>query len=70
MRSDFELVQSYLATAIKIHRSQLWIGNSNNDSLLDILEELLSVEDEIWSNYDQVIVENSAVVQWIKNALL
>lgn len=73
-RKDFELVQAYLATAIKIHRLALWQSDSENPSQVDelttVLEELSLEEERVWSDYDQVMVQNAAVAQWVKNALL
>lgn len=95
-RKDFELVQAYLATAIKIHRCvnkieagspkglidvlnipyrlALWQSDSENPSQVDelttVLEELSLEEERVWSDYDQVMVQNAAVAQWVKNALL
>nr|CDJ91112.1 WD40 repeat and Small-subunit processome domain containing protein [Haemonchus contortus]CDJ91115.1 WD40 repeat and Small-subunit processome domain containing protein [Haemonchus contortus] len=72
-RKDFELVQAYLATAMKIHRSSLWKNEDQTegvDELAEVLEELSIEEERVWSDYDQVIVQNAAVAQWVKNALL
>ncbi|KAK6032670.1 WD domain, G-beta repeat protein [Ostertagia ostertagi] len=72
-RKDFELVQAYMATAIKIHRSSLWKNEGQSketDELLKVLEELSVEEEHVWSDYDQVMVQNAAVAQWVKNALL
>ncbi|VDM58338.1 unnamed protein product [Angiostrongylus costaricensis] len=72
-RRDFDLVQAYLAASIKIHRSSLWRsdeGDKEVDELLKILEDLSLEEEFGWSNYDQIMVENAAVAQWIKNALV
>ncbi|EPB75588.1 hypothetical protein ANCCEY_05322 [Ancylostoma ceylanicum] len=72
-RKDFDLVQAYLATAMKIHRSTLWRKEGDEkgaDELTSVLEELSLEEERIWSQYDQVIVENAAVTQWVKNALI
>ncbi|KIH61397.1 hypothetical protein ANCDUO_08334 [Ancylostoma duodenale] len=72
-RKDFDLVQAYLATAMKIHRSTLWRKEGDEkeaDELTNVLEELSLQEERIWSEYDQVIVENAAVTQWVKNALI
>uniref|UniRef100_A0A0K0DP03 Utp21 domain-containing protein n=1 Tax=Angiostrongylus cantonensis TaxID=6313 RepID=A0A0K0DP03_ANGCA len=72
-RRDFDLVQAYLAASIKIHRSSLWRsdeGDKEVDELLKTLEDLSLEEEFGWSNYDQIMVENAAVAQWIKNALI
>nr|CDJ82244.1 WD40 repeat and Small-subunit processome domain containing protein [Haemonchus contortus] len=72
-RKDFELVQAYLATAMKIHRSSLWKNENQTegvDELAEVLEELSIEEERVWSDYDQVMVQNAAVAQWVKNALL
>ncbi|RCN48975.1 Utp21 specific WD40 associated domain protein [Ancylostoma caninum] len=72
-RKDFDLVQAYLATAMKIHRSTLWRKEGDKkeaDELTNVLEELSLEEERIWSEYDQVIVENAAVTHWVKNALI
>ncbi|XGW26627.1 hypothetical protein V3C99_007325 [Haemonchus contortus] len=72
-RKDFELVQAYLATTMKIHRSSLWKNEDQNegvDELAQVLEELSIEEERVWSDYDQVMVQNAAVAQWVKNALL
>ncbi|VDL79731.1 unnamed protein product [Nippostrongylus brasiliensis] len=72
-RQNFELVQAYMATAMKIHRCALWrreSGDEKVDELTAVLEELSIEEDRIWSDYDEVMVQNTAVAQWVKNALL
>ncbi|KAK6058987.1 Utp21 specific WD40 associated domain protein [Cooperia oncophora] len=72
-RKDFELVQAYMATAIKIHRSSLWKKEDQSegvDELVKVLEELSIEEERVWSDYDQTMVQNAAVAQWVKNALL
>ncbi|KAK5965407.1 WD repeat-containing protein 36 [Trichostrongylus colubriformis] len=72
-RKDFELVQAYMATAIKIHRSSLWKKDDQSegvDELMKALEELSVEEEHVWLDYDQVMVQNAAVAQWVKNALL
>lgn len=67
-RSDFELAQSYMSAAIRIHRSVLW--NSEDDELSSVLEKLSLEVDEAWSPLDDLLNDNAAVVQWVKNALL
>ncbi|VDM72405.1 unnamed protein product [Strongylus vulgaris] len=70
-KKNFDLVQAYLAAAIKIHRATLWLGEENGeDELAKVLEELSTEEECIWSDYDQVMVENASVTLWVKNALL
>ncbi|KJH51737.1 Utp21 specific WD40 associated domain protein [Dictyocaulus viviparus] len=73
-RRDFELVQAYLATSIRIHRSSLWYGHEdkteNGDELSNVLQDLYMEITHAWSNYDEIMVENAAVAQWIKNALI
>ncbi|KAJ1374073.1 hypothetical protein KIN20_036666 [Parelaphostrongylus tenuis] len=72
-RRDFDLVQAYLATSIRIHRSTLWRsdkGDKEVDELLKTIEDLSLEEESVWSGYDQIMLENAAVAQWIKNALV
>lgn len=112
-RRDFELVQSYLATFLNIHHSELWSAaidddneqtlkikeevdiwaESNNDDAADnrpmdvdmeernrqhdeqikitkLLEELLTLQKESWSDVRALMNANSSLVQWIKNALI
>ncbi|ETN70288.1 Utp21 specific WD40 associated domain protein [Necator americanus] len=72
-RRDFDLVQAYLATALKIHRSALWQEEDDAreaEQLTNALEELSLEQERIWSEYDKVMVENAAVTQWVKNALI
>ncbi|CAB3409631.1 unnamed protein product [Caenorhabditis bovis] len=69
-RRDFELVQSYMATAIKIHRTKLWSNEDGNDELQEVLGELMRLQLNAWGEYEDLLMEDTAVVQWIKNALL
>lgn len=69
-RTDFDLVQSYLAAFIKIHRAELW-GSEIEDKNLPLLIDELSLEcDRAWQPLDDVLIDNAAVIQWIKNALI
>ncbi|CAJ0595033.1 unnamed protein product [Cylicocyclus nassatus] len=64
-RKDFDLVQAYLATFLKIHRSTLWRKEDDDrgEDLSEVLEELSALEECVWADYEQVLVENAAVVQ-------
>lgn len=72
-KTNFELVQAYAATATKIHRTIMWNaseGASEHEELTEVLEEMAQVQMESWNEMENLFVENMAVVQWIKNALL
>ncbi|VDM96335.1 unnamed protein product [Thelazia callipaeda] len=68
---DFELVQAYLATFLKVHRNKLWVyhGNGNGD-LSEMLEKLRNEVENSWKEVDSLMLQNVSLVQWIKTALL
>uniref|UniRef100_F1KV81 WD repeat-containing protein 36 n=1 Tax=Ascaris suum TaxID=6253 RepID=F1KV81_ASCSU len=67
---DFELVQSYLATFLKIHRAILWLSEDGDTELTNLLEELLEEEKHLWMPLDALIADNVAIIQWTKSALI
>ncbi|CAJ0952393.1 unnamed protein product, partial [Mesorhabditis belari] len=69
-RKNFDLVQAYLASAMKIHRSVFWKKDDESPEMTEILEELSRTQDEAWAELDQLMVKNASVIQWAKNALL
>ncbi|PIC32318.1 hypothetical protein B9Z55_012692 [Caenorhabditis nigoni] len=76
-KKNFELVQSYAVTALKTHRSIVWstkngddVASPEDEELTEVLEEFYKYEKENWNELEDLFVENMAVVQWIKNALL
>ncbi|CAD6195675.1 unnamed protein product [Caenorhabditis auriculariae] len=68
-RRDFELVQAYLATALKIHRREFW-ANDSNEEMSSALEELAAEQTAAWREYESLLLHDTAVVLWVKNALL
>ncbi|CAI5447747.1 unnamed protein product [Caenorhabditis angaria] len=71
-KRDFELAQAYLTTAIKIHRTEIWkkSDETNDDELDEVLQLLSEAQNQSWNQYEELMIEDMAVVQWIKNALL
>ncbi|EFO97947.1 hypothetical protein CRE_15003 [Caenorhabditis remanei] len=71
-KNNFELVQAYAATALKTHRSIVWNATDEpeHQELSEVLEEMAKYQRDSWNEMENLFVENMAVVQWIKNALL
>ena len=71
-KNNFELVQAYAATALKTHRSIVWnaTDETEHQELSEVLEEMVKYQRDSWNEMENLFVENMAVVQWIKNALL
>ncbi|VDM39838.1 unnamed protein product [Toxocara canis] len=67
---DFELVQSYLATCLKIHRDLLWTCDSEDVELSVVLDELLQEQKRLWTTLGELFADNSAIIQWTKSALV
>lgn len=68
-RKEYDLVQAYLASAIKIHRATLW--SSDTPVTLDsVIEELSQELEKSWTPFEEAMTENAAIIQWVKNALL
>lgn len=70
---DFELVQSFLASYLTIHYETLWnsseLSGDDDDKITEILIELCD-EEKNASYLDELVLENIAVIQYIKSALL
>lgn len=58
-RQDFELIQSYLATFLNIHREKLW--NFKND------EYGIKTEANLWGENEEETIENNIDLQQEKN---
>ncbi|PAV89950.1 hypothetical protein WR25_10534 [Diploscapter pachys] len=71
-RRDFDIVQSLMASAVKIHRSELWEEQDDEDSkaLTRILEEIEIEQEKVWSPFENLLGQNATLIQWVKNALL
>lgn len=54
-RQDFELIQSYLATFLNIHREKLW--NVKND------EYGIKIEADLWGEDEEETIENNIDLQ-------
>lgn len=67
---DFELVQSYLAAFLKIHRSKLWTSSTEGVDLDKTLGDLRDELKNSWEELDRLLLDNASVIQWIKTALL
>ncbi|CAI4229608.1 unnamed protein product [Auanema sp. JU1783] len=65
---DFDLAQSYMGAAIRIHRNSLW--SAGDESLTKVLEELSLEQEKEWTPYEEILTNNASVVQWVKNALI
>ncbi|GMR47873.1 hypothetical protein PMAYCL1PPCAC_18068, partial [Pristionchus mayeri] len=71
MHEDFDLVQAYLATLIKVHRTHLWSeGEDLNDETGEVLSEILEGVEEVWSRMDQPFIQTSSIVAFAKSALV
>jgi U3 small nucleolar RNA-associated protein 21 len=74
-RKDFELATSYLATFLKIHRERLFTSAEDDEAyetkrLTMAMEEALKLQEEVWTEVQQLVDESVAVAQWIKSAVL
>ncbi|EGT53710.1 hypothetical protein CAEBREN_23389 [Caenorhabditis brenneri] len=71
-KRNFDLVEAYTTTAIKTHRTLLWKATDEpeHEELTEVLEEMNKIHTETWNEMEGLFVENMAVVQWIKNALI
>ncbi|VDN40803.1 unnamed protein product [Gongylonema pulchrum] len=67
---DFELVQSYLAAFLRIHRNKLWTSDAEAEDLEKTLDELRNELRSSWERMDQLLLDNASMIQWIKTALL
>ncbi|GMT23924.1 hypothetical protein PFISCL1PPCAC_15221, partial [Pristionchus fissidentatus] len=71
MHEDFDLVQAYLATLIKVHRSELWSESDDvDDETGDILTQLLERLQSVWTRMDEPFIETSSIVAFAKSALI
>ncbi|GMS95549.1 hypothetical protein PENTCL1PPCAC_17724, partial [Pristionchus entomophagus] len=71
MHEDFDLVQAYLATLIKVHRGYLWSeGDDLTDETGDIMSEILEGVQTVWKRMDEPFIETSSIVAFAKSALV
>ncbi|MFH4980109.1 hypothetical protein AB6A40_006818 [Gnathostoma spinigerum] len=68
---NFDLVQSYLATFLGFHRDILWQQETEETSELTTVLLILSEElNSSWDDLDATVLDNSAMIQWIKSAVV
>lgn len=71
MHEDLDLVQAYLATLIKVHRTHLWSeGDDLNDETGEVLSEILEGVRRVWKRMDEPFIETSSIVAFAKSALV